>query len=141
MDHCVSTQSQALVDRDMPSRTQDAIDMQDLESQLVKALTSRSEGSQMITAGDIARVCGFTERHVLNLHKRGDMPPGRRFGRVWRWHVRLVARWLLVGMEDGARSRDAVPRSGRASLADAGGENKRPTTAPPRPRPGARSTY
>ena len=40
--------------------------MQDLESQLVKALTCRVEGSEMIAAADIARVCGFTERHVIN---------------------------------------------------------------------------
>lgn len=141
MDRCVSTQSQALVDREMPSPTQDAIHMQDLETQLVKDLTCRSEGSEMVTTVDIARVGRFTERHVLNLNKRGDMPPGRKFGRVWRWHARPVARWLLMGMEDSARSGDAVPRRGTASLGDAVGEDKRPTTAPPRPRPGARSTY
>lgn len=140
MDHCESSQSQALGDRDTPCRIQDEIDMQDLV-RLIKALTCRSEGSEMVTAADIARVGRFSERHVLNLHKRGVMPPGRRFGRVWRWHARQVARWLLVGMEDSARSGDAVPRRGTATLGDAVDEHKRPTTVPPRARPGARSTY
>ena len=141
MGHSVSSQSQAPVDRDMPWRIQDEIHMKDLESQLVKALTCRSEGSEMVTAADIARVGRYTERHVTNLRKRGEMPPGRQFGRVWRWHARLVARWLLVGTEDGATPGDAVSRRETASLGNAVGEHKRPTTAPPRARPGARSTY
>jgi len=136
MDHCVSTSSQAPVDRDTSRPIQDGIHMQDLESQLVKALTCRSEGSEMIAAADIARVCNFTERHVMNLRKRRQMPPGKQFGRVWRWHARTVARWLagsaeydlITAASDGA-SPDDLPADTHASKLR------------PQPRPGARSLY
>lgn len=90
----------------------------------------------MIAAADIARVCGFTERHVTNLRKRGQMPPGRQFGRVWRWHAITVARWLAGNAEYalGTAASDAPSPDDRP--ADANASKSRP-----QPRPGARSLY
>jgi hypothetical protein len=136
MDHCASTSSQAPVDLDTSRPIQDEIHMQDLESQLVKALTCRSEGSEMIAAVDIARVCGFTERHVMNLRKRRQMPPGKQFGRVWRWHATTVAKWL-AGNAEYDLSTAVSDTSGPDNLpADTHASKSRP-----QPRPGARSLY
>lgn len=92
----------------------------------------------MIAAADIARVCGFTERHVMNLRKRRQMPPGRQFGRVWRWHARAIARWLTGNGEHdlGMAASDATKPDDRPADTNAPGSKSRP-----QPRPGARSLY
>jgi len=110
--------------------------MQDLESQLVRALTCRSEGSEMIAAVDIARVGNFTERHVMNLRKRREMPPGQQFGRVWRWHARAVARWLA-----GSDKYDPSAAASDGTSLDDRAANVNASKARPQPRHGARSLY
>jgi phage terminase Nu1 subunit (DNA packaging protein) len=102
----------------------------------VKALTYRSEGSEMVAAADIARVCGFTERHVTNLRKRGEMPPARQFGRLWRWHARTVARWLA-----GSAEYDLSTTASDGASPDDRSASTNPSKSRPQPRPGARSLY
>lgn len=136
MDYCVSTSSQTQVDRDRSCPIQDEIHMQDLESQLVRALTCRREGSEMVAAADIARVCGVTERHVTNLRKRRQMPPAKQFGRVWRWHARTVARWLARSAEYDL----STAASDKASPDDRPA-NTNASKSRAQPRPGARSPY
>jgi hypothetical protein len=111
--------------------------MHDLEVELIKALTCGAEGSEMVCAADIARVCRFTERHVMNLHKRREMPTGRRFGRVWRWHARTIARWIALGtVEPTPSANDQNAREEQTTMND-----RAVTKTPARARPGARSTY
>ena len=136
MDHCVSISSQGLVDRDKPCPIKDEIHMEDLESQLVKALTCRSEGSEMIAAAAIARVCGISERHVMNLRKRRQLPPGKQFGRVWRWHARTVAKWLA-----GNAKNDLCTAASDVDNPDDRPADKKASQSRPQPRPGARSPY
>lgn len=136
MDYCVSASAQTTADRDSPRPIQDETHTQDLESRLVEALTHGSQGSEMIAAADISRVCGFTERHVMNLRKRRQMPPGKQFGRVWRWHARTVARWLAGGADC-----DLCTASSDGASPDDRPANSNTSKSPPQPRPGARSLY
>lgn len=136
MEYCVSASAQASADRDSPRPIQDETHAQDLESRLVEALTHGSHGSEMIAAADIARVCGISERHVMNLRKRRQMPLGKQFGRVWRWHARTIARWLAGNTEygRGATASDVASPGDRPA-------NTNASESRPQPRPGARSLY
>lgn len=134
MERCVRASSPDQSDLDKSCPVQDEIRTSDLESQLVKALTCRSEGSEMIAAADIARICGVSERHVMNMRKRRQMPPGKQFGRVWRWHARTVAQWLV-----GSATYDASTAA--MDLSDSDDRCADTCASQPRPRHAARSAY
>ena len=82
--------------------------MQDLESQLVRALTCRSEGAEMVTVADIARVGNVTERLTTREDAPAPAASGARIMYSSGWPLRTsvspARTWLKATINDWLRT-------------------------------------
>jgi len=55
------------------------------------------EAQAMLSASQVARMLGCSQRHVLRLVEREAMPAPVRLGRLARWKADEVNRWIAAG--------------------------------------------
>lgn len=55
------------------------------------------EGVELLTAGQVARMCGISRPHFIDLHKEGKTLSGIKLGRAIRWRRKEVAEWIAAG--------------------------------------------
>ena len=52
-----------------------------------------ADGGAWLTREAMAQRIGCSPRHVDRLARKGDLPPGRKFGRLIRWSRRAIEEW------------------------------------------------
>ena len=54
-------------------------------------------GVELLTAGQVARMCGISRAHFVDLHKEGKTLAGIKLGRAIRWRRKEVGEWIDAG--------------------------------------------
>jgi len=67
------------------------------------------KGSPFLNTGQAAHYLGLSERTLRIMRGRGDGPPFRKHGRLFRYHIAELDTWSLAHRQD-RKTAETVPR-------------------------------
>ena len=60
---------------------------------MTTAVSERGAGARWPGVRDLARRYGLSEKTIRRMMDRGELPPARRFGRLFRWDPAVIEAW------------------------------------------------